>query len=128
MPMKPTSQSLLTTLPFPSAAANHKMFQTGARLQAHAYKAVMRYQIEALSFMRRRLEADAKLMDDLSDSNEFNDAFDVVSNFVQNASTDYTAEVSKFASIGSRLASEIAKSPRDEARHAVEDMVAATAA
>lgn len=120
--------STSTTPPLPFVAANQKLFQVGARLQANALRAAMRYQIETLSFLKRRSEADAKLMDDLADSQEFNDAFDVVSNFIQNAAADYTTEVSKLASIGSRFASEAAKSTRDEARDMIEDLAAATAA
>ncbi len=122
------SQQPVTVSPFPFAAANMKLFQAAARLQANGLKAAMRYQIEALSFLKRRLEADAKLMDDLSDSKEFEDAVDVVGNFVQNASMDYASEVSNIASIGSRLASETAKYAREEAREVAEDIAAATAA
>lgn len=121
-------QSLFANSPQPFVAANQKLFHAGVRLQANAIKAAMRYQIETLSFLKRRCEADAKLMDDLSESEEFNDTFDVVSNFVQNAASEYTAEVSKFASIGSKLASETAKYARDEARGAVEDIAAASVA
>lgn len=117
-----------TTPPPPFLTANQKLFQAAARLQANALRAAMRYQIETLSFLKRRSEADAKLMDDLADSQEFNDAFDVVSNFVQNAAADYATEVSKLASIGSKLASETAKSTRDEAQDMIEDLAAATAA
>lgn len=117
-----------TTPPLPFMAANQRLFKAGARLQANALKAAMRYQIETLSFLKRRCEADAKLMDDLADSQEFNDAFDIVSNFVQNAAADYTTEVSKLASIGSKLASETAKSTRDEAQDMIEDLATATAA
>lgn len=127
MPSSRVSSPTTTPL-LPFAAANQKLFQAGARLQANAVRAAMRYHIETLSFLKRRCEADAKLMDDLADSQEFNDAFDVVSNFVQNAAAEYTTEVSKLASIGSRLASETAKSTRDEARDMIEDLAAATAA
>jgi Phasin protein. len=124
-------QSNLQPSPFsvpslPFLAANQKFLQAGARLQANAFNAAMRYQIETLSFLKRRCEADAKLMDDLAGSGEFNDTFDVVTNFVQNAASEYTAEVSKFVSIGSKLASETAKYARDESRKALEDVAATT--
>ena len=118
-----------TTMPsLPFVTANQKLFQAGARLQANALRAAMRYQLETLSFLKRRWEADAKLMDELAESREFNEAYDAVSIFVQNATADYTTEVSKLASIGSRLASETAKSTRDEAQDMLEDLAAATAA
>lgn len=117
-----------TTPSLPFMAANQKLFQAGARLQANTVRGAMRYHIETLSFLKRRCEADAKLMNDLADSQEFNDAFDVVSNFVQNAAAEYTTEASKLVYIGSRLASETAKSTRDEARDMIEDLAAATAA
>lgn len=120
------SPSSTPSLPF--LAANQKLLQAGARLQANAFKAAMRYQIETLSFLKRRCEADARLMDDLAGSSEFNDTLDVMSNFVQNAASEYTAEVSKMASIGSKLASETAKYARDEAQDMMEDLAAATTA
>ncbi len=88
----------------------------------------MRYQIEALAFLKHRYEQDVKFVDDLVGSDEFNDAFDVFTTFMQNAATEYATEASKVINISSRLAAETARQVRKEAEEAVEDMsVAATA-
>lgn len=112
----------------PGFAESRKFFLAGVRLQAYAAKAALRYQIEALSFLKHRCEQDMKLVDDLVSGEEFNDAFDVVSNFMQNAATEYAAEVGKVASIGSKLASEAAKGVREEVDAAIEDIAAQTVA
>jgi len=109
-------------------ANNQKLFHAAAHLQAHAFKAFLRYQIETLAFLKRRCEQDMKLMDDLASSDEFNDTFDIVSNFVQNAASEYSAEASKFASINSKLASETAKHVREEADKTIGDIAATTVA
>lgn len=126
--MSSVSNSVLNVPFLPFLPVHQKLLQTAAHLQASAFKAVLRTQIEGMSFLKRRYEADMKLMDDLADSSESNDAFDVLSNFMQVAASDYTSGASRLASIGSRLASETARLARDEARHAVEDRATATVA
>ncbi len=112
----------------PMVANAQKFLFSMARLQAQGYKAMMRYQIEALSFLKHRCEQDTKLADDLAASTDFSDAFDVYSGFVQNAVTEYSSETGKMASIGSRIASETARRVRQEADAAIEDMAAQTVA
>jgi hypothetical protein len=121
-------QQTMTMSSLPFFAVNQKLLQAMAHLNADALQGAVRYQIETLTFLKRRCEADVKLMDDLAGSREFNDAFDVMSNFVQNTASEYTAEVSRIATISSKLASETAKYARAEARHAIEDAAAATVA
>ena len=75
----------------------------------------MRYQIETLAFLKHRCEQDVKLVDNFVGSGEFIDVFDVFSNFMQNATSDYTAEAGKIAAISSKLASKTAKHLREEA-------------
>jgi hypothetical protein len=112
----------------PLVANGQKLALAAARLQAQAFKAAMRYQIEALNFFKHRVEQDVKFVDDLGESNEFNDAFDVFATFMQNAATEYATEVSKVISIGSKLASDTARRVRKEAEEVAEDIsVAATA-
>jgi hypothetical protein len=125
-----TSRELLanTMPPSPFAASVQKLVLTGTRLQAQTLKSMMRYQIEALSFLKHRVEMDQKFLDDLVASDRLNDAFNVFSTFMQNAAYEYATEVSKVVSIGSKVASEAAVEVRKEAEEAVEDMlVAATA-
>ncbi|TIU29305.1 MAG: hypothetical protein E5W38_21600, partial [Mesorhizobium sp.] len=68
-------------LPFVRTA--QKFMRATAVLQAHAIRAGLRYQIESASFLKRRFEDDLKLLDKLTGSDEFVDAFDVYVNFVQ---------------------------------------------
>lgn len=76
------------------------------RLQGHALKSMMSYQIEALSFLKHRCEEDVKLIDELNSSQEMDQAVHVCASFFQNALNDYSSETGKLANIGSRLASE----------------------
>jgi hypothetical protein len=88
----------------------------------------MRYQIEALSFIKHRYEQDVKLIDDLVASEVLDDAFDICSGFWQDAMSEYSIEVSKVAAIGSKLASETARRVRKETTTTIEDMAAKTVA
>ena len=112
----------------PGFAEGQKYLVAVARLQTRAFKAAMRYQIETLSFLKRRCEEELKLADDLVAGDDLNDALDVVSIFMQNAVTDYAAEAGRMATIGSRLASEAAKRVREEAESVAEDVAAKTVA
>jgi hypothetical protein len=105
----------------PLASNYQRMFLAGAHLQAHAFKALMRYQIEALSFLRHRYEQDVKLVDDLIKAREVGDAVDVCSDFMRCATAEYGAEVEKFASIGSKIATETAEETRKQAEAIVEE-------
>ena len=114
-----------SALTLPMYASSPQFLLVGTRLQAHAYKAMMRYQIEALSFIKHRYEQDVKL---IVASEELDDAFDVCSGFWQDAMSDYAIEVRKVAAIGSELASETAKRARKETTTTIEDMAARTVA
>jgi hypothetical protein len=114
--------------PLPAVASAEQVFGAGVRFQTQAFRAVMRYQIESLEFLKHRCEQDMKLMDDLTKSLEYKDTFDVVSNFVQNASAEYANEAAKMAMIGSRLASQAAKRVSEEAKTTFEDMAAKSVA
>ncbi|TCL71094.1 hypothetical protein EV286_10667 [Rhizobium sp. BK251] len=112
----------------PGLANATRLLYSSARLQAHAMKAVLSYQIEALSFLQRRYEKDIKFLDDLTATEETHDAIDVVSCFWQNAVSDYTGEAGKVASIASALSAETASFVREEADAVVDDMAVRTAA
>ena len=114
-----------TPLAWPSLAPNPKLFQAATQFQANAAKAVMRYQIEALSFLQRRCEADMKLLDDLTRSRDVTDAVDVMGRFVQNSASDYMSEVSRLASTGTQFVSQaveegaaVATQPSKDAKQA----------
>ena len=123
-PERPRSGTQL----LPMAENGQKVVLAAVSLQAHAFKAMMRYQIETLAFLRHRCEQDMKLADDLISGADFNDAFEVVSTFLQNAASEYVTEAGKVATLTSRLASEAAGRARKEARTAIEDMAAKTVA
>ena len=99
-----------------------------ARLQGQAFRSMLRYQVEALAFLKHRYEQDMKLVDDLTGSEDFNDAFDIYAAFLQNAASEYAAETGKVASIGSKVAAEAAARVKREAATAIDDMAATTAA
>ncbi|WEX08202.1 phasin family protein [Chelativorans sp. AA-79] len=90
------------------------------QFQARAFKALMRYQIEALTFLRHRCEQDVQLVEDLAAGKAPIDAVDIVSAFMQKAAVDYTAEAGRMATASSLLVSETAKDVRREAENAKE--------
>ncbi|WP_244529988.1 phasin family protein [Mesorhizobium qingshengii] len=114
--------------PLPMLENGQKLILAAASLQAHAFKTMMRYQIETLAFLKHRYEQDVKLAEDLVAGSEFNDAFDVFSNFLQNATSEYATEAGKVAALTSKLTSETARRVRKEAETAIEDMAAKTVA
>lgn len=126
MTSRTTELPTMASLPY---LANGQKFMLGAaRLNAQFYKAGMRYQIEMMDFLKHRFEQDIKFVDDLVASDQLNDTFDVVTDFMQNAANEYAAEAGKMATIGSKLASETARDMRKQAEDAVEDMATRTVA
>ena len=93
------------------------------RAQAHAIKAMLQYQAEALGFLKHRYREDIKLVDDLLARDGAKDSFEIWVGFFQKAISEYSNEAGKMASIGSRLSSETANSVRKEAAAVIEDMV-----
>ena len=112
----------------PMLTYGHRSLFTLARMQGQALKAGLRYQIEALSFMKHRCEQDLKLVEDILGSDDFNDAFDVCANFWQNARLEYSREAAKVTGIGSQVVSDAAKELRKEAEAATAEMAAQTVA
>lgn len=110
---KATSAVEQPSIPF--FAEGRNAFNAGMQVQAQAFGALLRYQIEGLAFLKRRYEQDAKLIEELAASEEVKDALDLVSVFAQNAASDYAAEAGRLASLSSKLASEAAKQARMEA-------------
>jgi hypothetical protein len=127
MHTQPEPSSFGTQL-LPITGNGQKFFLAAASLQVHAFKAMMRYNLETLAFLKHRCEQDVKLADDLITGPEFNDAFDIFAGFLQNATSQYFCEAGKVATLTSRLASETAKRVREEARTAIEDAAAKTVA
>jgi hypothetical protein len=121
------------TADFPLAGApalenGTKFLYAAGRMQTQALKGLLRYQIETLAFLQRRYHQDMKLLDDLVATQKTHDAFDVVSDFWQNALSDYTDEAGKVASLGYKLASGSVRAVQKEAEAAIGGTAAKTAA
>jgi hypothetical protein len=110
----------------PTAADGQRMLFSIARMQGHAFKSMLRFQMEAADFLRHRLQQDMKLVDDLTRSADFTDAFDVFAGFFQNAAWQYSGEAGRVAEIGSKVASQTARKLRSEAGEIFDDMAART--
>ena len=119
-----SSHRAVAAMPF-LAAGGQNMAMAAARLNAQALKSVMWYQIEVLGFLKHRYEQNLRLLDDLIESGELNDTFDVFSVFVENAACEYSREAVKIATMGSRFAAETASRVRKEADTRIEDIMAA---
>lgn len=112
----------------PMAENTQKLVLASASFQVHAFKTVMRYNVETLAFLKHRCEQDVSLADDLISGPQFKDAFDIFAAFLQNATSQYVTEAGKVAALTSRLAFETARHVRKGARIAIEDAAAKTAA
>ncbi len=106
--------------PFSGGESQHALLAM-IRLQGIAMKAVLRHQIEALDFLKRRFEKDFRLIDDLRESGKHGDMFDVYADFMREAFSDYGEEAARLASLESDLASEASSEIRKEARTVAED-------
>jgi hypothetical protein len=122
------SNETASVLATPGPVELQKLVFATARLQAHAFSSILRFQLEALMFMRRRLEHDMRLAESLARSTDFSDAFDMFAEFTQNAATEYSEESSRMAEITAKVASDAARKVRRETREAIEDVAASTIA
>ena len=112
----------------PGPVEIQRMVFATARLQAHAFSSILRFQLEALNFMRRRLEQDMRLAESLARSSDFSGAFDMFAEFAQNAATEYSDESGRIAEVTAKVASDAARKVRRETREAIEDLAASTIA
>jgi hypothetical protein len=112
----------------PLAETNEKFAMAVAHMQAHTFKALLRVQIESLTFFKHRCEQEVKLVDDLLTSEKYHNTFGVYGEFWQKAFAEYSNEARKFASIGSRIVSESAKQASREVDSTIEDLTARTIA
>lgn len=99
----------------PLGVNGQKLMLSTARMQGHAMRAVLNTQIETLGFLKHRYEQDLKLVDMLTDSAGFNDAFSTCSEFWKEAMSEYSDEAGKIVSISSKMAAEAAKNLRSDA-------------
>lgn len=112
----------------PFLSNSQKALFSATRLQAQAYKAMMRYQIEILSFVKHRYEEDMRLADEIATAQDLSNAFEICADFWQQAVTEYSDECGKMANLGSRLASDTARQVRKEAEMTMEERMAARSA
>jgi hypothetical protein len=117
-----TTQPDLFASAVPLMANGQKLVFSVTRLQGHAFTSMMRYQIEALGFLKRRYEQDVKLVDDLTATEDVNKAFDICAGFVEKAMAEYSAQAGKVATMSSELASEVAEQMQKEAKTIREDV------
>jgi hypothetical protein len=101
---------------------------TMTRLQAGAFKAMLKWQVESLGFLRHRCEQDIRLIDDLLQSPEPGEVLSTCSCYFQGALDDYSKEAVKAASYGSKVATDTAREFRSGAERLSENAMAATIA
>lgn len=88
----------------PSFETAQQFAASMARLQAHAAKAVIDYNLEAVDFVKHRLTRDADFVARMAASKDFGEAFGVCSDFWQQAFTEYTDEAGKLTAMNTRVA------------------------
>lgn len=103
-----------------------KLAVAALRIHAQVCSEMMQYPIETLSFLKHRLEQDLNWMYAVCEGEEFSDSFDLLSEFVQNATADYAAETARIAGLRSKVASATAKRLRKQADMLVEEMALRT--
>ncbi|MDK1491252.1 hypothetical protein QN219_14435 [Sinorhizobium sp. 7-81] len=96
-----------TSIPAPFEGPN-VLFSLG-RLQADAFSAMLRYQIEALSFLKSRCEQDLQYLQEIWSPAHVKDSFDLWCSLWQNACLDYSKEAGRMADIGASTAANAAK-------------------
>lgn len=120
------SASIFNSIPF--AHTNCAFAMAAVHMQAHAFKALIRVQIESLAFVKHRCEQDLTLIDDLITSEKYHNAFGVYGKFCRDAVSEYATEMRKLISIGSRIVSDSAKHASCELDSAFKDVTARTIA
>lgn len=115
---------LMPNQAMPATARN--LFLTQCRLNVEASKTVLRCQIELLRFCSHQLQHYQTFLDDLVESFDLNDTFEVVADFTQNALVEAPQESARLAGMASRMVSASAKVVRELADETVEDMGART--
>lgn len=113
-----------TSMPIPLEGPNVLFFL--ARLQTDALSAVLRYQIEALSFLKSRCEQDIRYLQEIWSPTHVNDSFDLWCSFWQDAFLDYSKEAGRMADIGSSIAAKAAKRVHGEDKLFADNLAAQT--
>lgn len=106
----------------PLVLNGQKLIETMARMQGHAMRAALNMQIETLGFLKHRYEQDLKLVEMLTGSDGFSDAFSACSKFWKETVNEYSDEAGKIVSISSKLAAEAASNVRKDAERIREEL------
>ena len=122
---QPTS-AIIGSVPFAHVAQS--MMQASAHVQANTLKAMIRTQIEALTFVKHRYERNLRLVDDLIASEKYHNTFGVCGEFYHDAASEYAEEMRKLTSLCSRIVSDSAKLVDGEVEKMFEDAAARTIA
>lgn len=133
MPLKLAAQDIRTAVTHtvsrpiqqPSAADPLLWF---ANMQASQWKAVMKWQVDQMKFIKHRYEQDMKLVDDLLETPDPAEMLNLYACFLQNALDDYSKEAANAASLGSKFMADSAREIRLQAKARVNDLMAATVA
>jgi hypothetical protein len=126
--MKAADSETTNAFSMPGIVEMQRAMFAVARMQAHAFKSMMRFQAETLHFMKHRAEQEMRLAESLVYSKDFADAFDIFARFSQDAVSEYSGESGKLAEITASVAKETARSVRRETQASIEDIAASTIA
>ncbi|MGO7213283.1 hypothetical protein ACC817_21145 [Rhizobium ruizarguesonis] len=113
---------------FPALSDSNKFAESALKMPTSIAKAMLRYQVEGLSFLQHRFQRDIKLMDDIIAAEKTNDTFDVISDYCRDAAFDYAKEVGKTLTINAKIASDAAGMVREEVKNSLNDTAASTIA
>ena len=119
----PTS-AVTGSVPFAHVAQS--IIRASTHMQAHALKAMIRAQIETVAFARHRYERNLKLIDDLVESEKYQNTFGVYGEFCRDAASEYAEEMRKLTSLGTRLVSDSTELVDGEIEKIFEDAAART--
>ena len=110
------------------ASGDSKQFVDSAlKMPTTVIKAMLRYQVEGLSFLQHRFRCDIKLLDDIVAAEKTNETADVIGDYWRNAASDYAKEVNKTVAINARFASDAIGVIREEAENPLGAAAAKTA-
>lgn len=129
MPAKQAAEPVMPDAPnafFTANAGDSLLFF--AHLQANAVKAMLKWQVESLNFLKHRYEQDMKFIDELLEAPEPGEMLSAYSCFLQNALDEYSRESVKAANYSSKVVTDAAKEIRRKAESVSENMMAATVA
>jgi hypothetical protein len=121
---KKTTDNFASTLwPQLPAAVDGRMFLLPMEhFQTAAMQAMLRYQIEMLTFMKNRTEHYMRFWEDLLASDYARDGFDLYCCFWRDALQDYTDEAERMTQIGSNMAVQTAKQVRKDQEELTEEV------